>query len=100
MLDKLATVGSGQAFVHFAQKPLIVIDHALDRFYHKSAAVAALLGGELAKLRFEVIGKMNFHVPSVGSAGAGVKHGDGPAAFQSSSAGSASMMQISPSPSS
>jgi hypothetical protein len=43
VIHKLASIGSGQALVDLAQKPVIVVQQALHRFQHQRFRGAALL---------------------------------------------------------
>src|ERR1700686_3073415 len=61
MFDEFAPIGSGQAFLHFAQKPFIVIHKALYGLLRKRLRVAAMLSSKAAELSLQFGGKVQFH---------------------------------------
>jgi len=63
MVDEFATVGGSRALLHFAEKPLVVVHHALYRLLHKGAGVAAAVGGKAGQLSLQVGIKIYFHAP-------------------------------------
>ena len=61
VFDELAPISGGEAFLHFPDKPLVVIHHALGGFQNKCLHFAALLVGETGKLGFQIGGESYFH---------------------------------------
>jgi len=43
VLNKLATIGCGQAFLHFTKKPIIEVDQTLHSLQYQRFAVAPLV---------------------------------------------------------
>jgi len=54
VIYEFAAVGSAEALVYLAQKPLVVVHHALDSFDYKRFAGAALLGRQAAEFRLQI----------------------------------------------
>ena len=66
VLNELATVGCGQAFFNFADKPLVVVHQTLNGLPYQGSAIAALLCGFAIQLGFEFRWQVYFHAASVG----------------------------------
>ena len=50
MVDELVMVGGSQTFLHFVEKPFVVVHQTLDGLSRKRFRVAALLGSEAGEL--------------------------------------------------
>jgi hypothetical protein len=73
VLNKLATVGSGQAFFDLTDKPLVIADQPLNRLSYQGLTVAALLRSLAVKFGFKIWREIYFHAVSVETPAGGVK---------------------------
>ena len=77
VFNEFTTVGCGDAFFDFAQKPVLITEHALDGFDDEGLAFPPLLGRSACQLFFEVAIEMNFHKVRLESRKFGVNMGCG-----------------------
>ncbi len=63
MVYQFAPVGSGQAVLYFAEKPLVLIDELLDCLLHVRLRIPALLSRKAGELGFEFGADIHFHRP-------------------------------------
>jgi hypothetical protein len=61
VLNELASVPRGQAFIHFLREPFLIAQKAIYRFLHKSLSRAALSGSHAREFDFLVRGELHFH---------------------------------------
>src|SRR5882672_11886825 len=76
--NEFTTVGCGDAFCDFAQKPVLIAQHALDGFDDEGLAFPPLFGRSACQLFFELAIKINFHEVRLESRKFGVNIGCGP----------------------
>jgi len=63
MFEQFAAIRSGKALLHFADKPLIVVDQALYCLDDQSFAFSPLLVREAIELFLQIRTKTDFHEP-------------------------------------
>lgn len=76
MVQELATLRGGNAFLHLVEKPLLVVHKALDRLLHKGARVGTSSGRKLAKPGLQMGTEIHFHAPKVSGNGGPCQLGD------------------------
>jgi hypothetical protein len=50
-----------EALLDLGDEPILMLDHALHRFHHQSAAIAALLFGKAAQPGIQFSGQLDLH---------------------------------------